>query len=227
MKRAISIPTRMAVIAAALTMGAVQSMAFNQSEYPPAGVIPIIFDTDMGPDIDDVGALAVLHAFADIGACKIIAIGVNTPEPYGCCCADAINTYYKRPDIPIGIVKNGPGVPSSQNYSKPITEQFPNDLKNSMSTIPDAVVVYRQVLSRQADSSVVFVATGFTTILSQLLNSPADTISPLAGKELVRKKVRLLSDMGGQYPGGNEFNLIWDGLAAQNVATNWPTPIVF
>src|SRR5690625_7766535 len=33
----------------------------------------IIFDTDMGPDYDDVGALAVLHALAAEGECDILA----------------------------------------------------------------------------------------------------------------------------------------------------------
>ena len=33
----------------------------------------VIFDTDMGPDFDDVGAIAVLHALADGGECEILA----------------------------------------------------------------------------------------------------------------------------------------------------------
>jgi hypothetical protein len=30
------------------------------------------FDSDMGPDYDDVGAIAILHAFADSGYVKIL-----------------------------------------------------------------------------------------------------------------------------------------------------------
>ena len=201
--------------------------AFDQSHYPPLGTIPIILDTDMGTDIDDVGALAIMHAFADAGVCRIIAIGVDSPEPYSACCADAINTYYQRPDIPIGIVKNGPATPTSQFYSKPITQQFPNDLKNSINNIPDAVVVYRRALAQEADSSVVIVAIGYKTIFSQLLKSIADTISPLNGTGLVKKKVKLWVDMGGQYPSGHEWNFYCDGAAAQYAVANWPTPVVF
>lgn len=40
-----------------------------QKKLPPA----VIFDTDMGPDYDDVGAIALLHAFADKGKCRIPA----------------------------------------------------------------------------------------------------------------------------------------------------------
>ena len=35
--------------------------------------VKIIFDTDMGPDFDDVGAITVLHALADNGECEILA----------------------------------------------------------------------------------------------------------------------------------------------------------
>ena len=35
--------------------------------------IKIIFDTDFGPDYDDVGALAFLHAMADSGKIEMLA----------------------------------------------------------------------------------------------------------------------------------------------------------
>ena len=43
--------------------------------------VSIIFDTDIAPDYDDVGALAMLHAFADKGEAKILAtISCNASE---------------------------------------------------------------------------------------------------------------------------------------------------
>lgn len=44
--------------------------AIGQKKQPP---IPVIFDTDMGPDYDDVGAIALLHSYADSGFVKILA----------------------------------------------------------------------------------------------------------------------------------------------------------
>ena len=35
---------------------------------------PVIFDTDMGNDIDDAMALAILHALSDRGECELIGI---------------------------------------------------------------------------------------------------------------------------------------------------------
>ncbi|HEY3369613.1 MAG TPA: hypothetical protein VGK10_02120, partial [Prolixibacteraceae bacterium] len=42
---------------------------FPQKPIP----VPVIFDTDIAPDYDDVGALAILHAFADKGEAIILA----------------------------------------------------------------------------------------------------------------------------------------------------------
>lgn len=38
---------------------------------PKEPPVSLIFDTDMAPDYDDVGALAVLHALADSGEVRI------------------------------------------------------------------------------------------------------------------------------------------------------------
>jgi len=40
--------------------------------------VSVIFDTDMGPDYDDVGAIALLHAFADKGEATILATIAST-----------------------------------------------------------------------------------------------------------------------------------------------------
>jgi hypothetical protein len=59
-----------------------------------SGVVPrrkprIIFDTDMGPDVDDAGALAVvISTTGDDGTPAISFI-------------DAVDTYYGRPNLPI------------------------------------------------------------------------------------------------------------------------------
>ena len=45
-----------------------QIYAFAQTAKKP---VPVIFDTDMGPDYDDVGAIAMLHALADKGEATI------------------------------------------------------------------------------------------------------------------------------------------------------------
>ena len=54
--------------------------------------VNIIYDTDMASDVDDVGALALLHALADIGEAEILAAMVSSQNEYVVPCLNAINT---------------------------------------------------------------------------------------------------------------------------------------
>ena len=67
--------------------------------------VPVIFDSDMGPDYDDVGAITILHAFADSGRAKILATVASTKYEGVAAVFDAFNTYFNRPDILIGVPK--------------------------------------------------------------------------------------------------------------------------
>ena len=67
--------------------------------------VAVIFDTDLTTDCDDVGALAVLHALADLGEARILATMSSSKNPDTAPCLDAINTWYGRPGLPIGVPK--------------------------------------------------------------------------------------------------------------------------
>ena len=84
-------------------------------------------------------------------------------------------------------------------------------------------------LAAQPDGSVVLVQVGFFTNLARLLDSPPDAASPLAGRELVARKVKLLSAMAGRFNDkkGREYNVFIDTPASQNLCSNWPTPVYF
>jgi hypothetical protein len=61
--------------------------------------VRIMFDTDMGSDCDDAGALAVLHVYADRGLAEIVGCIYSSGKvPYGAGVVEAINIYYGRPD---------------------------------------------------------------------------------------------------------------------------------
>ncbi len=68
----------------------------------PAAPVRILFDTDLQTDCDDAGALAILHALADAGEAEILGLVVSSGDPWAAGCADAINTWYGRPDLPVG-----------------------------------------------------------------------------------------------------------------------------
>jgi len=191
----------------------------------PAAPVKVIFDTDIGSDVDDAGAIAVLHTLADRGEAEIVAMGVSVKGPFSAPCVDALNTYYGRPDIPIGVLK-GPGIDDGSKYAKGVAEEFPHDLK-SVDDAPDVVAVYREALAKQPDGSVVLVTVGFLTNVASLLDSRPDARSPLTGTELVRRKVRAWVCMGGGFPEGREYNVQRDAAASRKAIGTWPSPIVF
>jgi inosine-uridine nucleoside N-ribohydrolase len=198
------------------------------SHYKPQPV-PVIFDTDMGPDYDDVGALAILHALADSGEAKILATVTSNRYIYAVPCIELINTYFKHPDIPLGAPA-GPDVNDRQRFpdgywAEILPAKYPHKVKNTADA-PDAVQVYRQILSNQPDTSVNIITVGFFTNLAALLQSPPDRFSELDGKALVRKKVRRLVSMAGSFPQGREFNVFIDSTASVTVFNQWPTPIL-
>ena len=154
--------------------------------------VNIIFDTDIAPDYDDVGAMALLHAFEDNGEAKILAtISCNTFETTAPTLS-VLNTYFNKPEIPVGVTKgNFPNKDCSQQWAQAINAKYPHNIKSN-DQAEDAVKLYRKILSSQPDKSVTIVTVGFFTNLAGLLNSTADEYSPLNGKELVTKKVKQL-----------------------------------
>lgn len=191
--------------------------------------VSIIFDTDIAPDYDDVGAMALLHAFADKGEVKILAtISCNAFETTAPTLS-VLNTYFNRPGIPIGITKTAlPNKDCSQQWAQAIVAKYPHALQSNDEAM-DAVKLYRKILSAQPGKSVTIVSVGFFTNLAGLLNSKADEYSKLDGPALVKKKVKRLVSMAARIDkdgkSGYEFNVMIDAAASQKVFADWPTPV--
>ena len=200
-------------------------ISFAQKHKP----VSIIFDTDIAPDYDDVGAMALLHAFADMNEAKILATISSNAFETTAPTLSVLNTYFNRPSIPVGITKTRlPNKNCSQKWAEAIVAKYPHALQSNEEAV-DAVKLYRKILSLQPDKSVTVVSVGFFTNLAGLLNSGADEYSSLGGKELVTKKVKQLVSMAARIDkdgiGGYEFNVMVDAAASQKVFADWPTPI--
>jgi inosine-uridine nucleoside N-ribohydrolase len=179
----------------------------------------VIFDTDMGNDVDDALALAMLHSFESRGEARILAVTITKDNPWAAAFVDLVDRFYGRPGIPIGIVKDGK-TKDDGNYTR-VVAKVPGP-----ASVPDAVRVLRQTLAAQPDGSVTIVQTGFSTNLARLLDSPGDDSSPLAGSELVKRKVRTLVVMAGRFSDAvPEYNIVNDIPAARKVFADWPTPV--
>ena len=196
----------------------------------PAG---IIFDTDMGNDVDDALALAMLHAFQNRHEVNLLAVTITKDNKWAAPYVDVVNDFYGRPEIPIGTVRNGKTPESNPMIQIPSGRRrpdgsfvYPHRILDGAQA-PEAVSLLRQTLAKQADGSVVIVQVGFSTNLARLLETKPDAASPDEGPTLIRKKVRLLSIMAGNFANGQpEFNLAQDVTSAVRLFHDWPTPIV-
>ena len=197
--------------------------------------VRLIFDTDIGNDVDDVLAMGVIHALQDRGECDLLAVTITKDHEQCAAFTDAVNTFYGHGDIPIGVVREGvtpeqsrfTGLAATQDHGQ---LRYPHDLRTG-SDAPEAVELLRRTLAAQPDESVVIVQVGFSTNLARLLDSPPDSVSDLSGDDLVKRKVRLLSVMAGAFQPINgsthhEYNVIKDIPAAQQLVKEWPTPMV-
>lgn len=189
--------------------------------------VSVIFDSDMGPDYDDVGAITLLHAFADKGEANILATIASTKYDNVAAVLNVFNTYFKRPNIPIAVPKGEAlDLRDFQHWTDSIVKNYPHAI-NSNKDVPDAVTLYRRILSIQPDQSVIIITVGFLTNLKNLLQSKADMFSPLSGEQLVKQKVKQLVSMAGKFPAGSEFNINRDFLSAKYVYENFPAPVLF
>ena len=196
--------------------------AFAQHEPP----VRVIFDTDMGPDYDDVGAITMLHNYADAGKAEILATIASSKYPRVGPVLSVLNTYFGRPSIPIGVPKGWAVTDADkQHWSDTLVARYPHALKTNDDT-PDAVALYRQILAKQPDRSITILTVGFLTNLANLLDSKPDQYSKLTGRELVTAKVRNLVSMAGKFPSGYEYNVLRDSTASKIVYTDWPTPML-
>ncbi|MDA1229962.1 MAG: nucleoside hydrolase [Planctomycetota bacterium] len=205
--------------------------AFAQSK-----AVPLIFDTDIGNDCDDVLAMGVIHSLQSRGHCRLIAVTITKDHEQCASFTDAVNTFYGRGDIPIGVCNSGitpqqsrfTGLAAVKDGGK---DRYPHDLRSGKDA-PHAVEVLRKALVAESDGSVVIAQVGFSPNLANLLHSPGDAISPKTGRELVTKKVKLLSVMAGAFAPINgaehlEYNVVEDIASAKTLAAEWPTSIVY
>ena len=203
----------------------------------PSTKVPLIFDTDIGNDCDDVLAMGVIHALQSRGECELLAVTITKDNEWAAPFTDAINTFYGRGDIPIGVCRSGITADDGKfNVLAKQSDRYPHDLKSGKDA-PDAVGLLRKTLAAQADGSVVIAQVGFSTNLANLLKSEPDEASPLSGSELVDKKVRLLSIMAGAFTlittgdgepfEHREYNVVKDINSAREISSDWPTPIVW
>lgn len=191
----------------------------------------IIFDTDITGDVDDVLAMAMLHSLMDRGVCELLGVTISKQNPQTAAFVDAVNTFYGRSDLPIGVTRDATAQKRDSRYLKLAdSPDYPHDIRSN-EDVPEAVSLLRQMLVRQPDHSVSIVSVGIASNMANLLHSKADAHSPLDGSSLIRQKVKLLSIMAGAFEtvdDNNHFleaNVINGIVFMQTVAKEWPQEV--
>lgn len=201
-----------------------------------AAPVRVIFDTDMGNDIDDALALSMLHRFQKEGKAEIAAVLVNKGAPAAPVFCAIQNEYCGNGNIPVGHTADGktpePGafagkIAEARNPDGSPKFAIPESARGGK--FPDAVKLARKVLAESEDGGVVYISVGFLTAAARLLESPPDEISPLTGAELAAKKVKFFSVMGGNFADTKhaEYNIKCDVKSAQIFARLCPSEIYF
>lgn len=179
---------------------------------------PVIFDTDMGNDVDDALALAMLHALTSRGECSLIGVTLTNGNPAAVPYVRMVNRFYGRGDLPVGAAPRELKGGAQDGYLSAVLRSAPVEFRDERPAEP-AVAVLQRLLAR-APEKVTIVQTGFSTNLAALLDSPG-------GMALARDKVALVVAMAGDFAGGGpEYNVRIDVPSAQAVFERWPTPVI-
>ena len=199
----------------------------------------LILDTDIDMDVDDVGALALCHSFADLGEMDLVGVVCDSASSVAAACVHVINASRGRPDVPVGSIYSS-ALAKRLDYEnlRKVIPQRGNDFYNlavarmdvaaAAKPVWNSTKLYRKLLSEADDGSVVICCIGFLTAISDLLVSGPDEWSDLDGRALVARKVKTLLTMAEAYPmmGYEVCNWVIDLEAACHVLKEWPTELV-
>ena len=205
-----------AILGPALAVQAATAGATNQPV--------VVFDTDMGSDVDDAGALALLHRLADLGEVKLAGVIFSSGRNrFGVGVCDAINTWYGRGDLPLGQYQRDDVGDPQNSYSRQIataTNVYHHDV---VDRAPDLVAVYKDLLRSARDGSVTILTVGHPHGLVWLMRDAE-------GAGLVSNKVSRWVAMGGtpEKP-GRDWNLGENGVGAymDELLSAWPAEAYF
>jgi inosine-uridine nucleoside N-ribohydrolase len=207
-------------------------------DKPPIG---IAFDSDLGNNIDDVLALALLYGFDNRrpADARLISLSITKSNLKAAAFCEAIDRFYsaitnreiperfrRNEPPPIGLSLDGKMAADTPLLTETLSKQdregkplYEHQIKKATDTA-DAPALIRNGFTAQHDKNAAVVLTGPATNLAQVLD--------LRGaKEIVEAKVRMLVVAAGAYPEGPpEFGIQTDIAAASKLFAEWPTPIV-
>src|SRR5262245_37408423 len=200
---------------------------------PPVG---IIFDCGLGASIDEALALALLYGLEGKNEARVIALSVSKPNLKAAALCEAVARFSGGASsgaagavgstLPVGLADEGKSPEDTPMLTVPLSKlndagaPLYNHGIEKLTDTAEVRALIRNALTQQPDQSCVVVLTGPATNLARTLHLPGV-------KDLIARKARFLSIVGGAYPEGPpQFNIKADAAAARKLFAEWPTPIV-
>ena len=208
-------------------------MQFPEQGKPPVG---IIFDSDLGNRIDDTLALALLYGFDGKREARVVSVSITKSNLKAAAFCEAVGRFYAGAvsgafsaagrTLQVGLATDGRMAEDTPLFTVPLakvtadgTPVYSHGIEKLNDTAEPTPLI-RNAFTAQHDQNCIVVLAGPATNLVKVLDLPGV-------KDLISKKVRFLSLMGGAYPQGRpEFNIKSDIPAAGKLFAEWPTPIV-
>lgn len=155
-----------------------------------------ILGTDWWTDCDDAVAIRILARAHKLGEIALKGIGISGCMEYSVKSLDAFLHSEGVFDVPLGIDPLATDFGGYPPYQKRLAE-LPSEYKSN-DDVEDAVRLYRKILAESEDP-VEIIEIGYQQVIANLLESPADDISPFCGYELVKEKVSKFWVMAGKW----------------------------
>jgi inosine-uridine nucleoside N-ribohydrolase len=208
-------------------------MQFPAEGKPPVG---IVFDCDMGNRIDAALALALLYGFDGKDEVRVVSVSVSKSNLNAAAFCEVMGRFYAgavsgafvsfRRTLPVGLSASSKMDQDTPMLTVPLSKRDPEGKLvyghgiQELNDTAETTALIRNALTAQHDQNCVVVLAGPATNVVKVLDLPGV-------KELIARKVRFLSMMGGAHPEGPpEFHVKADIGAARKLFAEWPTPIV-
>ena len=205
------------IIAVSVVKYAIKVARGDNWEYEPvtSSRRNVILDTDIGPDSDDAGALAVLLSLMKREDMAPLGIVNCTSNKNSNGVIRAILNYFGFYSVPVAQTERDGFLETSSDFAEIVNKKYMSDAGGF--DVEHSLGFYKKALKDAQDDSVVIVSIGMLNNIAELTAEYPD---------LVRKKVHALVAMAGKFPEGAEFNIVQDVEAAKYVFENFPRPII-
>jgi hypothetical protein len=210
-----------------------------QAQGQENSVVGIIFDCGLGDSIDEALALALLYGLDGKNEARVISLSVSKPNLKAAALCEAIARFYGGAPsgafgavgrtLPVGLADEGKSPEDTPMLTVPLSKlndagaPLYNHGIEKLTDTAEVRALIRNALTQQPDQSSVVVLTGPATNLARTLTLPGV-------KDLIARKARFLSVVGGAYPANSDrppqFNIKADIAAARKLFAEWPTPVV-